>query len=308
MSGLRDALGVYLAVRRALGYKLDRAGRLLAQFVEHCEQAGAETVTIELALSWATLPAGGDRAWAAQRLSVVRGFAKHLAMVDPATQVPPADLLPGGSHRATPYLYADDEVARLMAAARALRSPLRAATLETLVGLLWVSGLRVGEALRLDRDDVNLAHGLLTVRDSKFGKSREVCVHPSTAAALAGYAKRRDELCPSPEGAAFFISLSGTRLRYDNFHLAFQGLVREAGLTPRSPTCRPRPHDLRHSFAVRALLGWYREGADVGARLPLLSTYLGHVHPANTYWYLSATPELLGLAADHLQATFGKRP
>lgn len=308
MSALSAALEDYLALRRSMGFKLERAGKLLAQFVCYCETAGAKTVTIELALGWATLPAGADPSWSAQRLQVVRAFAKHLALTDERTQVPPADLLQAASHRATPYLYSQDEVRRLMAAARRLRSPLRRATLATLVGLLWVTGMRIGEALRLDRDDVDLTHGVLVVRDSKFGKSRELPLHHSTIAALRAYATRRDQLCSQASSPAFFISLAGTRLRYDNFHLAFGGLVCHAGLTRRSATCRPRPHDLRHSFAVSTLIDWYRDGADVEPRLALLSTYLGHVHPAHTYWYLSAAPELLGLAAARLQAATKEQP
>ncbi|HET6951746.1 MAG TPA: tyrosine-type recombinase/integrase [Acidimicrobiales bacterium] len=201
-----------------------------------------------------------------------------------------------------PYLYSDAEITALMTAARELRSPLRAATFETLVGLLAVSGLRIGEALRLDRDDVDLDDGVLHVRQTKFGKSREVPLHPSTVNALAAYARRCDELCPRPRDPSFFISPAGTRVLYCNAHLAWLDLVRRAGLQPRSATCRPRPHDLRHSFAVCTLLGWYRDGVDVGAHMPLLSTYLGHVHPANTYWYLSAAPELLALVAGRLDA------
>ena len=189
-----------------------------------------------------------------------------------------------------------------------LRSPLRAATLETLIGLLAVSGLRIGEALRLDRDDVDLAGGVLRILESKFGKSREVPLHPSTVEALAVYARRRDQLCPHCADRAFFVSTAGTRLLYCNAHLAWLELVRCAGLQPRSAKCRPRPHDLRHSFAVRTLLGWYQDGADVAARMPLLSTYLGHVHPANTYWYLSAAPELLSLVAARLDAAGGAQP
>lgn len=307
MSALCSALKDYLALRRSMGFKLGRAGKLLAQFVAYCEAAGAESVRIQLALGWATLPEGGDPSWAAHRLSVVRGFAKHLALIDERTEVPPADLLPARSSRATPYLYAEDEVRKLMAAAGTLRSPLRRATFQTLLGLLWVTGMRVGEALRLDRDDVDLVHGVLMVRNSKFGKSREIPVHESTTAALHAYAKRRNELWPQASSPAFFVSVAGTRLRYDNFHLAFLGFVREAGIRRRSTACRPRPHDLRHSFAVRTLIGWYRDGGDVESRLPWLSTYLGHVHPANTYWYLSAAPELLGLAAERLEtATEGR--
>jgi len=306
MSDLRHALDDYLAIRRALGFKLDRPERLLADFVRHMEAGGIDTITVDAALAWATLPPNGASEWWGHRLSVVRTFARHLHAIDPAHQVPPPDLLPGRSHRATPYLYSETDIAALMAAARGLRSPLRAATFETLVGLLAVSGLRIGEALRLDRDDVDLSEGVLMVRNSKFGKSREVPLHLTTVEALATFARQRDRLCPRPVAPAFFLSLAGTRLLYCGAHLAWLDLVRRAGLQPRSPTCRPRPHDLRHSFAVTTLLGWYRDGADVAARMPMLSTYLGHVHPANTYWYLSAAPELLAIVVGRLEATFGE--
>lgn len=306
MSDLRHALDDYLAIRRALGFKLDRAGRLLADFVRHMEAGGRDTITVDAALAWATFPPNGASAWWGHRLSVVRTFARHLHAIDPAHQVPPFDLLPGRSHRATPYLYSETDIAALMAAARGLRSPLRAVTFETLVGLLAVSGLRIGEALRLDRDDVDLSEGVLMVRNSKFGKSREVPLHPTTVEALAAFARQRDRLWPRPVVPAFFLSLAGTRLLYCGAHLAWLDLVRRARLQPRSPTCRPRPHDLRHSFAVTTLLGWYRDGADVAARMPMLSTYLGHVHPANTYWYLSAAPELLAIVVGRLESTFGE--
>ena len=302
MSDLRDELDRYLAIRRALGFKLTRTGLLLADFCHYLDAIGADTITTENAIAWATLPPNGASSWCGQRLSVVRAFARHLHAIDPVHEVPPGGLLPARSHRAVPYLYSDAEVAALMAAARQLRSPLRAATFETLVGLLAVTGLRIGEALRLDRDDVDSDAGVLRIRKTKFGKSREVPLHPSTLDALVAYAHRRDELCPQPQHLSFFVSVAGTRVLYGNAHLAWLDLVRRAGLKPRSATCRPRPHDLRHSFAVRTLLGWYRDGADVGAHLPLLSTYLGHVHPANTYWYLSAAPELLGLVAARLNA------
>lgn len=300
MSALAGRLEEYLALRRSLGFKLDRAGRLLAQFVAYCDAAGAETVTVDLARAWAMLPDGSEY-WHAFRLSVVRGFARHLVLIDERTEVPPADLLPVRARRATPYLYTPDEVARLMAAAANIPTPLRQATLATLVGLLYVTGMRIGEAIRLDRPDVDYRQELLVVRDSKFGKSREVPIHPTTVAALRAYAKRRDHLCRAQTSPAFFVSPAGTRLLYSSVHLAFLGLVRDAGLTPRSATCRPRPHDLRHAFAVSTLIGWYRDGGDVQARLSQLSTFLGHVHPANTYWYLSAAPELLGLAAARLE-------
>ena len=276
MTPLRTALADYLALRRSLGYKLERSGKLLNQFVAYCEAIGADVVTTELALAWATLPEGASRNWAAQRLSVVRCFARYLSFVDDRAQVPPPDVLPGTAHRASPYLYSEAEVAALMAAAYRFPSPLRQATL---VGLLYVSGMRVGEAIRLDRTDVDLASALVTVRRSKFGKSRELAVHTSTVEALRAYATLRDRYFPSPRTEAFFVSLAGTRLLYCNFHWAFSAMVAGAGLVRRSPTCRPRPHDLRHSFAVSTLISWYADGADIEARLPQLSTYLGHVHP-----------------------------
>ncbi|MGH3837992.1 MAG: tyrosine-type recombinase/integrase [Pseudonocardiaceae bacterium] len=302
MSALRAELDRYLAIRRAVGFKLARAELLLADFLRYLDAIGADTITTENAIAWASLPATGASSWWGQRLSVVRAFARHLHAIDPVHEVPPTGLLPTRSHRAVPYLYSDADIAALLAAARQLRSPLRAATFETLVGLLAVSGLRIGEALRLGRDDVDLDGGVLRVRETKFGKSREVPLHPSTVDALAAYGHRRDRLCPRPRDLSLFVSTAGTRLRYDNTHLTWLGLVRRAGLEPRSPGCRPRPHDLRHSFAVRTLLGWYRDGADAGVCMPLLSTYLGHVHPANTYWYLSAAPELLSLVAARLDA------
>lgn len=302
MSDLRDALDNYLTIRRALGYKLARTGLLLADFVGYLDANATDTITTDAAITWATLPPNGASDWWAQRLSVVRPFARHLHAINPAHEVPPPGLLPGRSHRATPYLYSDADIDALMAAAQGFRSPLRVATFETLVGLLAVTGLRIGEALRLDRDDVDLVGAVLVIRLSKFGKSREVPVHASTVDALAAYTRERDRLCRRPVGPAFFISTAGTRLLYCNAHLGWLDLVRRAGLKPRSARCRPRPHDLRHSFAVRTLLDWYRDGADVQARMPLLSTYLGHVHPANTYWYLSAAPELLHLVAARLDA------
>jgi integrase len=305
---LARQLDDYLAIRRAFGYRLARPEKLLRQFLAYLDAIEADRVTLEAALAWASLPTGGSPAWWGHRLSVVRVFARHLHGLDPRHELVPPDVLPTRGHRATPYLYSEADIAALMAAARSLPRPLRAVTMETLVGLLAVTGMRIGEALRLDRGEVDLMRRVLTIRSSKFGKSREVHIHATTADALADYARTRDRLRPSAE-SAFFISASGTRVMYCNFHLAWLEVVRRAGLQPRSAGCRPRPHDLRHSFAVRTLLGWYREGADVAARMPLLSTYLGHVHPGATYWYLSAAPELLQLVVARMEGTdAGARP
>jgi integrase len=301
MSTLRQAAEDYLAIRRSLGFKLVAEGYLLHSFVGYAEQAGASRLTVDLALDWAGLPAGKDPVWCAKRLGVVRGFARHLQTLDPATEIPPADLLPRQTRRATPYLYTSQEVAGLMAAAGRLRSPLLAATYETLIGLLVSSGMRVGEAIRLDRADIDFDDGVITVVAGKSGRWREVPLHPDTTAALDRYARRRDVLCPAPQAASFFVSSAGTRLIPACVRRTFGDLVRAAGLHPRSARCRPRIHDFRHRFAVSTLLEWYRAGVDVQARLPLLSAYLGHVDPTSTYWYLEATPELLALAAARQQ-------
>ena len=301
MSGLDLALADYLRLRRALGYKLVRTAKLLAQFIAYLDGTGVDTVTIEAALAWTTLPASGGPSWLAGRLTVVRGFAAYLHAIDPANELVPTDLLPDRGHRTTPYLYADAQIAGLMAAAATLRTPHRAATYETLLGLLAVTGMRVGEAIRLDRVDFDAGHELLTVQHSKFGKSREVPVHPTTVAALRHYLRRPDRPRPAVPTAAVFVSDAGTRLLYCNVNWTFLKLVRRAGLTARSASCRPRLHDLRHTFAVHTVLDGYRGDGDVGARLPLLSTYLGHVDPAATYWYLSAAPELLELAGQRLE-------
>ena len=300
MTGLDVAVKDYLALRRAFGYKLKATEYLLRQFVRYLEDCGAPTVTTEHALAWARGPENGDPSWWALRLSVVRGFATYLQTIDPVCEVPPRDALPRGKHRATPYLYSGDEIGALLRATDSLRATFRAATYRTLIGLLATTGMRVGEAIRLDVADVDLDAGVLTIRLSKFGKTREVPLHETSVAALRTYLRRRNQLDPWPRTAAVFVSAAGTRLCYSGVRGTFQLLARQAGLAPRSAGCRPRLHDLRHSFAVHTLLDAYRNGLDVQERLALLSTYLGHSDPAATYWYLSAAPELLGLAAVRL--------
>ena len=299
MTVLSQAVEDYLSVRRTLGHKLVDHGTLLPDFVTYLEAAGASTVTTELAVAWATQPTGTTRAWWGRRLAVVRGFARHLKAFDPDTEIPSPDLLPYRCRRVSPYLYSEADIAALMAAARALRSPLRAATYETLIGLVATTGMRSGEAVRLDRDDIDWDEGVLTVWYSKFHKSRALPVHASTLDALQRYARVRDEYVGRPKAPSFFVSTVGTRLNNDD-DKTFRRLVRHVGLVSPSGR-RPRLHDLRHTFAVRTLLGWYRAGADVDAHMPLLSTYLGHSGPEGTFWYLSAVPELLFLASERLE-------
>jgi integrase len=309
MTALAGHLDGYLALRRSLGYKLGRPGQMLRGFVSYLDTAGAATITTEHALAWATEPAGADPAYWRTRLAAARGFARYLAPLVPGTEVPPPGLLPGpASRRAVPYLYSPAEVAALMTGAAAIRPPLRAATYQTLIGLLAVTGMRVGEAISLDRADLDAEQGLLTIRTGKFGKSRQLPLHASVLRALGGYAVLRDSACRQPATPAFFVSVTGTRLIYQNVHFTFHRLTQAAGLRPRSAACRPRIHDLRHTFAVTTLARWHADGGDVAARLPLLSTWLGHADPAGTYWYLTGTPELMALAAARLDASTGEAP
>jgi integrase/recombinase XerD len=298
----------YVQLRRALGHKMDHAARLLPEFVVYLESIEAETVTVANALAWAqTSPWDPAPASRSQRMAVARGFARYLAGIDPRTEVPPAGLLPYPKRRRTPFIFSADDIAALMAEARQLTTSFRAATYDTLIGLLVVTGMRVGEAIRLSRNDIDFEAGVLVVRLSKFGKSREVPLQTSTTQALALYARRRDERWPHPKAPNFFVSQRGTPLLYPAVRHTFRQLVATASIGAQSPVS-PRIHDLRHSFAVRTLINWYREGKDVQAWLPRLSTYLGHRDPRFTYRYLSASPELLALAAGRLEAAAECRP
>ena len=306
MSALREAAEEYLAMRRALGFKLTTQGRHLMSFIGYCEARGAEHITTEFALAWATqTPRGSsDEVYQSRRLMVVRIFARHLAALDPATEVPPDDLLPHHYRRIAPYLYSPGEIAALMAAAGRLAPPLRAATWQTLIGLLAVTGMRKSEACHLDRDQVDLDAGVLVITDAKFGKARQLFLHPTTVAALRRYQQVRDQACPLPRQPSFFVSTRGVRLDVHNITHTFAGLLDDAGICAPPGRRRPRLHDLRHAFTVASLLDFYHDGGDVQARLPLLSTWLGHVDPKSTYWYLQAVPELLALAAGRLEQAF----
>jgi integrase/recombinase XerD len=309
MSALHTAVDDYISLRRSLGFKLEDYPWMLHDFVGYLQAAGAPTVTAELAVAWAQLAGDGAHpSYLGKRLCVVRGFARHLAAFDPATEVPSADLLHWQQCRATPYIYSDGDIAALMAAARSLEPQLRAATYETLIGLLTVTGARVGELIGLDSDDVDLNDGVLVIRYSKFNKSRELALHASTVEALKAYTAVRDRQCPRPKAPSFFVSTVGKRLVYVTVQHTFSLITRVGGLQARSKRCRPRLHDARHSFACATLLGWYRTRVDVEAHLPLLSTYMGHARPENTYWYLSAIPELLSLAAQRREQASGRRP
>jgi integrase/recombinase XerD len=307
MSGLGEHVDDYLRFRRALGFKLERHGRILPQLVAYLEAAGASTVTSELAISWARLPASAHpRHWAA-RLSIARGFAAYMQTLDPATEIPPADVFAVRYRRPTPYLWSQQDICRLLTRARALRPPLKAASFEALFGLLAVSGMRVGEAVALDRDDVDLDDGVITIREqaAKLERARLVPLHPTTLDALDRYARARERLCPRPRSRSFFLSRAGTALDRSEVSKTLRKITIALGL--RTATVHPRAHDLRHSFAVSTLIGWQRSGVRIDERIVALSTYLGHVSPADTYWYLTATPELMGLAAQRLDRRSGAR-
>lgn len=305
---LRTQIADYLAVRRALGYRLARPEKLLGQFADYLDQTGQAQITVAAALDWARQPKGGDSSWWAYRLSVVRGFAAWVHTLDPVHQVPAADLLPQRPRRATPHLYSAADIAALIAATTTLRTPLRRATYATLIGLLSVTGMRVGEAINLDRGDVDLDEGRVLVRNAKFGKDRELLLHPTTVAALHHYAQLRSRSPVADASPAFLVSTAGSRLVYCNVWSTFHRLVGLAGLPPRTGACRPRIHDLRHTFAVTAMLDAYAAGQDGQTRLSLIATWLGHVHPASTYWYLSASPELMAHAGQRLDTYLGGRP
>lgn len=301
MSSLRKSADDYLQVRRALGYKLKTTGELLPQFVDYLEANGADTITVELALAWATLRAGTKPAYWERRLIIARGFARYLQTIDPRAEIPPTDALPSGRSRPVPYIYTEEEIQALMIAAAGWRSALGSRTLGTMIGLLAVTGMRISEAVRLDRGDLDLVHARLIVRDSKFGKSRQLPLHPTTVRALRDYLRVRDRLRPQAQTPALLLSTTGRRLTCHYAQWQFARLRERAGLTSRPGTRPPRLHGLRHTFAVRTMLDSYRTESDPQARLAALSTYLGHANPAASYWYLSAAPELLALAASRLE-------
>lgn len=304
MSALGQRLADYLALRRALGYRLVDHGRQLADFVDFCDERGEPTVTVTAALAWASA-AGASDGQTARRLSDVRRFAGYLVAFDEHTEVPPADLLRARHGRTTPYLYSSEEIAALLAAARRVQPAVRGATIATVVGLMAATGLRTGEAVALDRDDVDLAAGMLTIRDAKWRKTRQVPIHATVAAALDDYRQLRDTTLPDATTDAFFVATSGRRLTAAELTRRFRRLRNDLGI--HAPPFRrpPRLYDLRHSFAVATLIDWHAAGVDVQARLPVLSTYLGHLNPASTYWYLQAAPELLGVVARRVERAAG---
>jgi integrase len=301
MSTIEQHVAEYLRIRRALGFKLMDHELILRDLVGWLDGQDATVVTSELLLEWAQRTATPSPVRQRQRLTTARGFAEYLSAIDARTEVPSADLLPATYNRTAPYIYSTAEIAALMETARSLTPPLKAATYESLIGLVACTGIRFGEAAGLDRDDVNLAGASLLVRAGKNGRSRHVPVHATTVAALSAYAERRDRLCPRPRTPSFFVGISGGRLAQSSTQAVFATLRRLNGLDRSHHGRSPRVHDLRHTFVVRTMMAWYHDGVDVQARLPTLSTYLGHVDPKTTYWYQQAAPELMSLVARRLE-------
>lgn len=296
-AGLQDAAREYLELRRALGSQLRQAGQLLTDFAARLDDAGADHLQVTAALAWATEPQGVTPYWHWYRLVAVRGFSRYLHALDCRNEIIPQNALPHRYTRAAPYIFTAAEITALMAAAAALPRRLPAATYQALIGLLAATGIRPGEAYALDREHADLSAGTLMIARSKNGTSRQLPLHPTAATALARYASRRDELFPHPGQPSFLLSVRGTRLEAGAADEVFRGLARSAELHARSPRTRPVLKSLRHTFAVMTMIGWYQDGLDVDAQMPLLSSWMGHSGPGSTYWYISAVPELLALAA-----------
>jgi integrase len=298
MTDLRQAVDDYLRLRRSLGHQMAEAAYLLPDFAAFLDGRGEQTVTIAAALDWVKAREPGVVTTVSpRRITAVRGFARYLSGIDPATEVPPLGLVPYHQRRGQVFLYSDADISAIMAAAKeTIRQPLRAATYHCLIGLLAAAGLRIGEAIKLDRGDIDWAEGVLRIRETKFGKSRLVPLHDSVMSALREHDTLRDQLMPKAKDPSFFVSLTARRLIYAVVCPTFRALVDAAGVGLDAPH-PPRIHELRHSFAVRTLLHWYRTEDNIQAKIPSLSTYMGHREPACTYWYLSAAPELLALAA-----------
>jgi integrase/recombinase XerD len=310
MSSLRQAVEEYLDLRQQLGFKLDRQKLLLREFVSFMEDCGAPYVTTEHALQWALRPRNARSSYLAQRLIAVRCFARHHCAAEPRTQIPPSDLLPYRPSRAHPYMYTKKDVQRLLTAAKCLRPAggLRGVTYVTLLGLLSVTGLRISEALSLSPQDVDLAQGLLTIRKTKFGKTRLVPLHPSTIRALRRYARDRRTFLGIQSATRFFVSSQGGPLSIGAVMKTFRLLRRRVGLHASDRCDEPTLHHFRHRFATQTLLRWYRTGQDVERQLPALSTFLGHVNIASTYWYLSCHPGLMRQAMLRLEHRWEKAP
>jgi integrase len=307
MKPLPEAIEDYILLRQSLGLKFVAGARELRHFASFLEKKCATHVTIALALEWATKSPKAFPMAGAKRIAFVRGFTRHWSATDPRTQIPPESMLPFRPNRAHPYLYSEEEIERLLIAARQMipRGGLRGRTYYCVLGLLAVTGLRISEVVNLKRPDVDFDESVLVVRKSKFGRTRLVPIHPSTSAELTDYAVARDELFPRPATDAFFLNEDGRPLLEGTVQARFRELSRKTGLRTPDAARGPRLHDFRHRFAIHTLTRWYRDGQDIERLLPVLSTFLGHVKVSCTYWYISVEPELMGAATRRLERRWG---
>ncbi|WP_104131383.1 tyrosine-type recombinase/integrase [Cryobacterium sp. M91] len=292
----------YLRLRRLLGATLKSHEPLISQFLAWLDETGGESLTVESAVRWAVLPVDAAARWRAFRLSVIRGFAGYVHAQDPAlAQIIPMGLVPSKVVHAIPYLYAPDQTLALMTAALTLSPQLRGLTLQTVIGLMATTGMRVGEIVALDLNDIDLMNALITVT-GKYGKTRLLPILPSTVTALREYLRHSRELVVARDGAPFFLTFIGTRPATQSIQKAFRSVATSLNLVAQPGIPAPRLHDFRHTFATTTLLQAYRQGIDVDAQVAVLATYLGHVSPASTYWYLSASPELLTVVSERVEA------
>ncbi len=294
----------YLAYRRALGFSLDATGGVLLDFARFADEIGHDgPLTTGLILGWATGSERHSVRYRAARLSIARGFARYLAMQDGQSEVPDMRLLASCFRREQPHIYTDVQLRQLLTAAAALDPVyvLRPHTYAALFGLLASTGLRVSEALALQREDVDLEAGLLLVRETKFRKSRLVPMHATVVQALRRFSARRDRETSSRAAPSFFVGAQGRPLPYSTVRCTFRRICRELGWRSNGTLPRPRIHDLRHTFACRRLLRWYRERVDVDRAIAALSTYLGHAKVTDTFWYLSGTGELLSVVGERFE-------
>jgi integrase len=307
MNDLREALSQYLDIRRSLGFALREPEHILGKFVAFAGREGAYHITTDLVLRWVDDPCSqASLATKASWVSMIRCFATWLAAYEPLTQIPPHGLIPVRLRRKRPYIYSDDEIVRIVQQATRLasRRGIRALTYSTLFALLATTGMRISEAIALDQADVDLHEGILTIRCTKFKKSRLMPLHETACEALRLYLRRTKRILGASDDVALFVSERGTRITHFSARYNFALVSQRIGLREPPGGFRhgtgPRLHDMRHRFAVRTLIDWYRAGRDVEREIPKLATYLGHVHVNDTYWYIEAVPELLQLATERL--------
>ena len=306
MKQLTTALRKYLKIRRSFGYKLQGTERCLKNFIAFLTKRNCCFITTRLALQWATLSQHAKRSHWSRLLSVVRLFAQYRAVEDPRTEIPPLYLLSQKPDRAIPYIYSNKELRQLLVAFQSLPSKgLRHHTYYTFFGLMMVTGCRIGELLALNRDDLDLNNGWITIWNSKFNKSRLLPLHPTTVEQLKKYSNARDKFL-GQNTPAFFISEGGTRITTWSTRRIFVQVSKQIGLRGPDDQNGPRIHDIRHRFATKTLLNWYRNGLDINQKISLLTTYLGHKKPSDTYWYITGTPELLAQATTRFEKKIGE--